>query len=187
MKESEEKETAAIRVIETQYGASLAINGHLVCHAAPDPSRTVVLDTKVDMTRLVGCLAPDRNSQDNPPLALESFAAWLANGDVGLSSLAVVQRLTGVRMTANGTRRAGCFETPLDPGDVRRLLGLFDAVPQVRAYWSLMGDVSDAWARIVEHWDELEKTYRTEERNPSGCSPKTYRMLKKLKEGKNVQ
>lgn len=187
MGHAEGKRTAAIRVVETQYGATLTINGHLVCHAAPDPSRTVVLDAKVDATRLAGCLAPERNGQENPPLALESFAAWLANGDVGLSSLAVVQRLTGVRMTANGTRREGCLETPLDPGDVRRMLGLFDAVPQVRAYWSLMADVSAEWARIVGHWDELEETYRIEEHNPSGCAPKTHRMLKQLKEGKNVQ
>lgn len=111
------------------------------------------------------------------------FAAWLANGDVGLSSLAIVQRLTGTTMTVNGTRKHGCEDTPKDLGDLRRILEMFDMVPSARAYLSLMRDVSEDWKNIIDHWDELEKQYRKEEHNPSGCAPKTYRILKRLKEG----
>lgn len=46
-----------------------------------------------------------------------------------------------------------------------------------------MRDVSEDWKNIIDHWDELEKQYRKEEHNPSGCAPKTYRILKRLKEG----
>lgn len=123
---------------------------------------------------------------DSPRLPLELFAAWLANGDVGLSSLAIVQRLTGITMTVNGTREHGCEDTPKDPGDLRRILGMFDMVPVARAYLSLMRDVSDDWKTIIDHWSELEKQYRKEEHNPSGCAPKTYRMLKRLKEGNHA-
>ena len=63
---------------------------------------------------------------------------------------------------------------------------MFDMVPSARAYLSLMRDVSEDWKNIIDHWDELEKQYRKEEHNPSGCAPKTYRMLKRLKEGKRA-
>lgn len=62
----------------------------------------------------------------------------------------------------------------------------FDMVPSARAYLSLMRDVSEDWKNIIDHWDELEKQYRKEEHNPSGCAPKTYRILKRLKEGNHA-
>lgn len=62
----------------------------------------------------------------------------------------------------------------------------FDMVPVARAYLSLMRDVSDDWKTIIDHWGELEKQYRKEERNPSGYAPKTYRILKRLKEGNHA-
>lgn len=160
---------------------SILVNNHLVYGRIPDPGTQPDIIADVPKNRLVANLNPASDGMtDNPRLPLEMFAAWLANGDVGFSSLAIVQRLTGITMTVNGTREHGCEDTPKDPGDLRRILGMFDMVPSARAYLSLMRDVSEDWKNIIDHWDELEKQYRKEEHNPSGCAPKTYRILKRL-------
>lgn len=166
---------------------SIFVNNHLVYGRIPDPGTQPDIIADVPKNRLVANLNPASDGMtDSPRLPLELFAAWLANGDVGFSSLAIVQRLTGITMTVNGTREHGCEDTPKDPGDLRRILGMFDMVPVARAYLSLMRDVSDDWKTIIDHWDELEKQYRKEEHNPSGCAPKTYRILKRLKEGNHA-
>ena len=115
------------------------------------------------------------------PLPLGTFAEWLANGEVGFSSLSIVQRLTGVRMTANGHRPEGCEDIPRDPDDLRRILLLLDAVPETRARLNLMRDVSKDWRNLIGHWNEIEGAYRREA--PTGRAPKTYAMLKALREG----
>lgn len=138
---------------------SILVNNHLVYGRIPDPGTQPDIIADVPKNRLVANLNPASDGMtDNPRLPLEMFAAWLANGDVGFSSLAIVQRLTGITMTVNGTREHGCEDTPKDPGDLRRILGMFDMVPSARAYLSLMRDVSEDWKNIIDHWDELEKT-----------------------------
>lgn len=138
---------------------SIFVNNHLVYGRIPDPGTQPDIIADVPKNRLVANLNPASDGMtDNPRLPLEMFAAWLANGDVGFSSLAIVQRLTGITMTVNGTREHGCEDTPKDPGDLRRILGMFDMVPVARAYLSLMRDVSDDWKTIIDHWSELEKT-----------------------------
>lgn len=138
---------------------SILVNNHLVYGRIPDPGTQPDIIADVPKNKLVANLNPASDGMtDNPRLPLEMFAAWLANGDVGFSSLAIVQRLTGITMTVNGTREHGCEDTPKDPGDLRRILGMFDMVPSARAYLSLMRDVSEDWKNIIDHWDELEKT-----------------------------
>lgn len=125
---------------------SIFVNNHLVYGRIPDPGTQPDIIADVPKNRLVANLNPTSDGMtDNPRLPLEMFAAWLANGDVGLSSLAIVQRLTGTTMTVNGTHEHGCEDTPKDPGDLRRILGMFDMVPSARAYLSLMRDVSEDW------------------------------------------
>ena len=166
---------------------TLLVNNHLVYGRQPGEDKRPIYTMDMPKSRLVASLSPtSKNRNDTAVLPLELYVEWLANGDVGLSTLAIVQRLTGVRMTANGQRRHGCEDTPTDPGDIRRILRLFDKVPATRAYLSVMRDVSDEWKTIIDHWTEIETQYRKEEHNPSGCAPKTYRMLKQLKEGHNV-
>lgn len=116
---------------------SILVNNHLVYGRMPDSETQPDIIADVPKNRLVANLNPASDGMtDSPRLPLELFAAWLANGDVGLSSLAIVQRLTGITMTVNGTREHGCEDTPKDPGDLRRILGMFDMVPVARAYLS---------------------------------------------------
>lgn len=176
------EDTCTIRIYDDGQ-PTVFVNGHLIHGRMPDKDERPLYVLTVPKTRLVTGLAPTITDMNcTAVLPLESFAEWLANGDVGLSSLAIVQRLTGITMTANGTRKNGCEDTPIDPGDISRILAMFDMVPAARAYLSLMSDVSADWETIVRHWSEIEEQYRQEEHNPSGCAPKTYRMLKHLKE-----
>lgn len=164
------EDTCTIRIYDDGQ-PTVFVNVHLIHGRTPDKDERPLYVLTVPKTRLVTGLAPTIPDLDyTTVLPLESFAEWLANGDVGFSSLAIVQRLTGITMTANGARKNGCEDTPKDPGDIRRILRMFDMVPA-------------EWKTIVRHWDEIEEQYRQEEHNPSGCAPKTYRMLKHLKEG----
>lgn len=179
-----DEDTCTIRIYDDGQ-PTVFVNGHLIHGRMPDKDERPLYVLTVPKTRLVTGLAPTITDMNcTAVLPLESFAEWLANGDVGLSSLAIVQRLTGITMTVNGAWKNGCEDTPKDPGDISRILAMFDMVPAARAYLSLMGDVSADWETIVRHWDEIEEQYRQEEHNPSGCAPKTYRMLKHLKEVK---
>ena len=151
------EDTCTIRIYDDGQ-PTVFVNGHLIHGRMPDKDERPLYVLTVPKTRLVTGLAPTIPDMNYTTiLPLESFAEWLANGDVGLSSLAIVQRLTGITMTANGVRKNGCEDTPKDPGDIRRILAMFDMVPAARAYLSLMGDVSADWETIVRHWDEIEE------------------------------
>lgn len=95
---------------------SIFVNNHLVYGRIPDPGTQPDIIADVPKNRLVANLNPASDGMtDSPRLPLEMFAAWLANGDVGFSSLAIVQRLTGITMTVNGTREHGCEDTRKTP------------------------------------------------------------------------
>ena len=87
-------------------------------------------------------------------IPLDSFKTWLGNGERGLSSDAIVIRLTGEKWLA-GRYNSG-KDHPHDPGDFRRCMKLLSAVPVARAAIGEMRDVSREWAALVQHWDELE-------------------------------
>lgn len=75
---------------------SILVNNHLVYGRMPDSETQPDIIVDVPKNRLVANLNPASDGMtDSPRLPLELFAAWLANGDVGISSLAIVQRLTG--------------------------------------------------------------------------------------------
>ena len=111
-------------------------------------------------------------------LPIGLFAVWLAAGERGLSSEAIVQRLTGIKV--NTGRHEGAVEPPHDPSDFRRCVELLKAVPLARTYLPLMADVSPQWARIVDAWDELENLLSEEEHRTDGKAPRLYRRLKQL-------
>lgn len=82
------------------------------------------------------------------------FKYWLAGGERGISSEAIAQRLVGGRPKR--------WTHPYDVADLRRCVLLLDAVPEAREHIDAMADVSPEWARLVEHWDELERLLRSE-------------------------
>lgn len=89
-------------------------------------------------------------------LPLTIFTSWLASGERGMSSEAIVSRLTGARVGrySNG-------DHPWDTGDFRRCEQLLEAVPLARVAFPLMADVSPQWAALVPVWDEIAALAKT--------------------------
>lgn len=85
-------------------------------------------------------------------LPLTLFTHWLASGERGLSSEAIVSRLTGEKV---GRPWDTGKDHPHDPSDFRRCQKLLDAVPLARLAFPAMRDVSPQWARLVDAWDDI--------------------------------
>lgn len=90
-------------------------------------------------------------------LPLTIFTGWLASGERGMSSEAIVARLTGHRVG-----RYSHGDHPWDTGDFRRCEQLLEAVPLARMAFPLMADVSPQWAALVPVWDEIAALAKTD-------------------------
>lgn len=84
------------------------------------------------------------------PMRIEQFAMWLATGERGLSSEAIVTQLTGVRPS----RYFSGWDHPWDAGDWRRCELLLRAVPETRQHLHRM-KANPSWIAFVDAWDEL--------------------------------
>ncbi|HEY9494616.1 MAG TPA: zinc finger-like domain-containing protein, partial [Intrasporangium sp.] len=85
------------------------------------------------------------------PMPLSYFHGWLATGERGISSEAIVSHLTGVPITP--WHRLADY--PLDPADFRRCQLLLERAPLARPYFPAMASRSPQWARLVEAWDDI--------------------------------
>ena len=116
----------------------------------------------------------DELTTDHPGLV-----DWIRYGERGLSSEAIVDHLAHHPIArANG---ASCH--PHDPADLRRCVLLLDAVPTLRPLMPSMADVSAEWAALVDHWDELEATFRREMSSGSYYATDTYTLMKSVLDG----
>lgn len=80
---------------------------------------------------------------------------WLAGHDRGISSNAMVTRMTGIQASNRGR-----MYPPSDAPDFGRCFRLLEAVPTLRPLLGEMRDVSTTWARLVDGWDGIEHCYR---------------------------
>jgi hypothetical protein len=105
---------------------------------------------------------------------LEKYYDWGHGGTGGLSSKAMVQRITGANLLgpSSGERH------PLDPDDFGRCYRVLRRFPELRDGMHLVAALSPAWGRLVGAWDELEALY--EEERPTGDAPKLYARMKEL-------
>lgn len=100
---------------------------------------------------------------------------WILDGrDTGTSSKAIVAFMEG-HPVDNGSY-------PRDPDDLGRCIRLLEIAPEYRTLLKSMRVVSPEWARLVEHWDELEALYRKE--LPFGTSPQCFDLMYFLTTGK---
>lgn len=107
----------------------------------------------------------------------ENLLKWIATGERGASSEAIVAKLTGVKLDQ------GRLMEPYDTSDFRRCLLLFEAVPELKLRMVEMRGVSEYWRLLVDNWEELEKMYHEEKHN--GTAPKLYAKMVKLREDAN--
>jgi hypothetical protein len=78
----------------------------------------------------------------------KQLAKWFMSGEVGASSTAIAQPLSGEECDG---------DYPMDAGDLGRCIGLLDAVPEFRARLAEMAKVNRYWAALVPRWSELER------------------------------
>lgn len=97
-----------------------------------------------------------------PPLPIGVFQTWLALGEHGVSSLAIVRALTGVAVGAQRALSPTGHDYPRDPADFRRCELLLRAVPQARDHLHLLGDGSPQWAALVAEWGQIRELIEKE-------------------------
>lgn len=119
------------------------------------------------MRRTAACVKVDRLT----PAVVE----WLATGERGASSEAIVSHLTGVPVGQH-------VDVPYDPDDLRRCVKLMWQCPELIEYMDEMATLTKQWARIAPHWRELVNTFLGElqERIAAGEQwklPRTYAQL----------
>ncbi len=90
------------------------------------------------------------------PMRIEQFAMWLATGERGLSSDAIVTQLTGVPTS----RYFNGWDHPHDAADWRRCEMLLRQVPEARQHLDRMR-ARPEWAAFVDAWDGLVELART--------------------------
>lgn len=120
-----------------------------------------------------------------PLIDIRAFASWLANGERGISSKAIVSGVTGTPVG----RSYGFPTHPVDPSDFRRCEVLLREVPEARFALPLMSAVSPVWAALVAHWDELVALAESESPGmfvrflrKGRPAPKTYARIRELVE-----
>lgn len=100
---------------------------------------------------------------------------WFVQGETGVSSKALAAAVCDL---APDETWAKFGNHPADPDDFKRCVKFLDAVPEARQHLHKVAALSDVWARLVEHWDELEALFREEW--PTKSVPKLYERMKQL-------
>lgn len=114
-------------------------------------------------------------------LPISLFTNWLASGERGISSEAIVSHLTADPV---GSYRWST-DWPHDPSDFRRCQLLLNAVPLARLAFPAMSTRGPQWARLVQSWDEIHASIECEvpnylEGRASGSAPQAYRLMQRV-------
>lgn len=128
---------------------------------------------------------------DRPSQAGSGLEAWLLSGDTGLSSLTMAFHLskalgwdvTPVNIKL-GTWTHGCTPgyTPSDPSDLRRCIGLLEAVPDFKPVLPTISGVSPEWAALVAAWDELKQLLEADRLNSKKSKLENYKCYPRMQE-----
>jgi hypothetical protein len=115
-------------------------------------------------------------------IPIEHFTMWLAHGERGLSSEAIVAHLTGVPV---GRQQGRYPDHPYDPDDFRRCELLLRSYPLARLTFPSMRSASPTWAALVDVWDELIAL--ADEEAPGwidgkGSAPKMYARMREIRD-----
>lgn len=110
------------------------------------------------------------------PEADPALVKWLATGERGSSSDAIVDHLTGLL-------GGGKTSHPWDPADLRRCRLLLKEVPSLAvSFHAKMPTLSPVWARLVAVWDELCATMDQECPEWAAGDGRASQTMRKMKE-----
>jgi hypothetical protein len=102
---------------------------------------------------------------------------WFAHGERGISSEAMACAVADIKPIEKWVKYGN---HPLDPDDFKRCVKFLDAVPEARQHMNKVAALSNVWARLIEHWDELEALFREEYQTNS--APRLYKRMPRLYE-----
>lgn len=105
----------------------------------------------------------------------DALMEWLACGERGISSETIAREILGFAHS----RKWGPGH-PRDPDDLRRCYLLVKGVPPTKAEWQRIAALSDGWAALVPHWDELISLLEEELERPDRRAPKTYARMQEI-------
>lgn len=128
--------------------------------------------------RAAGAPAAERSARVSHPGLSEAAVKWLANGRRGTSSNTIFTVLTGV-----DALKGWGADNPHDPDDLDRCLALLEAVPELRPKLPLMAQVSPAWAALIAHWDQIERSHLDEVGlgwTKAKSAPRTYKLMRRV-------
>lgn len=91
--------------------------------------------------------------------AWPGLAAWLDEGERGVSSEVIVQVITGIPM------KRDVRDVPHDASDFRRCSLLLQRVPSLRAHLHKLSAISPRWACLVAAWPDLDDALADPERH----------------------
>jgi hypothetical protein len=110
---------------------------------------------------------------------------WFANGEVGLSSKAIVYHLLGLPEAKSSDFID--FGHPSDPADLRRCLLLLEAVPSLKDDLHKMSAVSPVWDIYIKNWSKMIELFEEEvpdwdwpDTGKSRSAPRTYDFMRYL-------
>lgn len=114
---------------------------------------------------------------------LTYFIFWLASGERGRSSDAIVSHLTNRPVGMHRDQHVH----PKDPSDLIRCVKLLDQHPLARMEFEdgAMRDVSPEWARLTDHWGELVALLREEQAECTGRAPRCYARMQQVLRGES--
>jgi hypothetical protein len=112
---------------------------------------------------------------------------WLANGERGGSSNAIVTYLAGIPASVWWSERAH----PRDPDDLVRCLKLLWSVPELAPRLPEMASASRQWAALIAIWPELCRTLDEEvpdwQTSQRWSAPRTYALMRDALRGEEAR
>lgn len=178
--------TADGRIPLKQLGAMTKKSSHgsvLDTNAARMAEAAMVVGQPADLERLRDELAPAarlRVARRHPNLSREA-QEWLATGDQGRSSLAILHAATGARPP--GFDPGDGIAQPHDPADLRRCRLLLEAVPEAQRGLQALEAASPEWRALTDAWHSLCDTMDAEMpdwRQGEGSAGATYDAMRSL-------
>lgn len=118
-------------------------------------------------------------------IPLSYFTRWLASGERGISSNAIVSHLTGELTDTHGMRPGS--DHPWDPDDFRRCELLLTDYPLARELFGRMRSRSATWSDLVDEWGDIRELLDEEcpgwLRSNTGSAPRAYQLMRRIREG----
>ena len=106
----------------------------------------------------------------------DKVLAWIfEDEDTGVSSKAMAAAVIG--------QKARYTWTPSDPSDFNRCLLLIESAPEIKDHMDKVAAISDSWAKLVGHWDEIEQCFLNEvglNWSKAKSAPITYKLMHDL-------